>query len=65
MLFSCNIDMDNAAFAEDPHAELSKVVEKLASEVNYFRYNDFTINITDYGGKQIGFWTIIGDNNND
>ena len=65
MLFSCNIDMDNDAFAKDPHAELSKVIKKISSEVDGFRYNDYCKNVSDYNGNKIGFWMIIGDNNND
>ena len=72
MQFKCKIDMDNDAFAnggglclEDQHFELSRIIKKIASEVNEFVYSERTKTIRDINGNKIGTWEIKGDNNND
>ena len=36
MRFECNINMDNDAFAQDPHFELSRIIRKISKQVDEF-----------------------------
>jgi len=58
MIFKCEIDMDNDAFAHDPHLELYRVIKKIANEVNQFVCDERHKAIWDYNGNKIGSWTI-------
>ena len=53
--------MDNAAFAHDPHYELSRIIKRIASEVNEFAYSERTKTIWDINGNKIGTWEIKGE----
>ncbi len=50
--------MDNDAFADDQHFELSRIIKKIASEVNEFAYSERTKTIRDTNGNKIGTWEI-------
>jgi len=65
MRFKCDINMDNDAFAHDPHYELSKLIKTIANDVDDFVCVERTKTIRDSNGNKIGTWKIIGDNNND
>ena len=58
MKFKCEIDMDNDAFAHDPHAELSKIIKQISKQVGEFVYEERTKAIWDTNGNKIGSWTI-------
>ncbi len=57
--------MDNAAFAHDPHYELSKLIKTIAHDVDDFVCVERTKTIRDTNGNKIGTWKIIGDNDNE
>lgn len=60
MKFECKIDMDNDAFVHDPHFELSKIIKKVAREVDCFAYSQAqSKTIWDSNGNRIGIWKII------
>ena len=59
MKFECNIDMDNDAFVEAKHFELSNILKRIASEVDEFECVERTKAIWDYNGNKIGTWKII------
>ena len=61
MKFDCIINMDNDAFAHDPHFELSKIIKKIAKEVDEFVCSERTKTIWDNNGNKIGTWEIIGE----
>ena len=61
MKFDCIINMDNAAFAHDPHYELSRIIKRIASEVNEFAYSERTKTIWDINGNKIGKWETKGE----
>tara|TARA_R110002072_G_scaffold275984_1_gene437169 strand:- start:3 stop:188 length:186 start_codon:yes stop_codon:yes gene_type:complete len=61
MKFDCIINMDNDAFADDQHFELSRIIKKIASEVNEFAYSERTKTIWDINGNKIGTWEIKGE----
>ena len=63
MQFKCKIDMDNDAFAHDPHLELANIIKQISKEVDEFVCVERTKTIRDYNGNKVGEWTI-GDNNN-
>ena len=58
MQFKCEIEMDNDAFAEDPHFELSKIMRKISKQVDEFVCEGRTKTIWDSNGNRIGSWTI-------
>ena len=58
MKFDCIINMDNAAFADDQHFELSKIIKRIAREVDEFAYSERTKTIWDTNGNKIGTWEI-------
>ena len=58
MKFDCIINMDNDAFADDQHFELSKIIKKIAREVDEFAYSERTKTIRDANGNKIGTWEI-------
>ena len=61
MKFDCIINMDNDAFAHDPHFELSKIIKKIAKEVDEFVCSERTKTIWDISGNRIGTWEIKGE----
>jgi len=62
MRFKCEIDMDNAAFAHDPHLfdELANIIKQISKDVDAFVYVERTKTIRDYNGNKVGEWTIGG-----
>ena len=50
--------MDNDAFADDQHFELSKIIKRIAREVDEFAYSERTKTIWDTNGNKIGPWEI-------
>ena len=58
MQFKCEIDMDNDAFAEDPHVELSRALNKIAREVYEFECSERYKAIWDANGNKVGYWKI-------
>ena len=63
MRFKCEINMDNDAFAHDPHLELANIIKQISKDVDDFVCVERTKTIRDYNGNKVGEWTI-GDNNN-
>ena len=61
MKFECEINMDNDAFAQDPHYELSKIIKKIAKEVDEFVCSERTKTVWDISGNRIGTWKIVGE----
>ena len=61
MKFECEINMDNDAFAQDPHYELSKIIKKIAKEVDEFVCSERTKTVWDISGNRIGTWEIKGE----
>ena len=61
MRFKCEIEMDNDAFAEDPHFELSKIMRKISKQVDEFVCEGRTKTIWDSNGNRIGTWEIKGE----
>ena len=57
--------MDNDAFAEDPHFELSKIIEKISNQVDEWACEERTKAIWDSNGGKVGTWKIKGDNDNE
>ena len=64
MQFKCKIDMDNDAFAHDPHLELANIIKQISKDVDDFVCVERTKTIRDYNGNKVGEWTIGEDNNN-
>ena len=60
MQFKCEINMDNDSFGDDPHEELSKIIENISNEVDAWACAERTKTIRDYNGNKIGTWKIIG-----
>ena len=58
MKFECNINMDNDAFAHDPHFALSQIIKKIAKEVDEFVCEERTKTIWDSNGNKVGTWEI-------
>ena len=58
MKFDCIINMDNDAFSDDQHFELSKIIKRIAREVDEFAYSERTKTIWDTNGNKIGTWEI-------
>ena len=50
--------MDNNAFAQDSHDELSKIIKQISKQVGEFVYEERTKAIWDTNGNKIGSWTI-------
>tara|TARA_S200002703_G_C3590458_1_gene181351 strand:+ start:321 stop:512 length:192 start_codon:yes stop_codon:yes gene_type:complete len=59
MKFECNIDIDNDVFVDDLHFELSKIIKKVAKEVDFFACLERSKTIWDRNGNRIGIWKII------
>jgi hypothetical protein len=56
--------MDNDAFKPfdpDLNFELSKIIKRIAKEVNEIECIERTKTIWDINGNKIGYWKIIGD----
>ena len=61
MKFECNINMDNDAFAQEPHLELCRALREIAHNV---RDNDDVVRsatVRDINGNRIGTWKIKGE----
>mgnify|MGYP003154203423 FL=1 len=58
MKFDCIINMDNDAFANDKHLELSRILNKIAREFYEFECIERTKTIWDTNGNKIGTWEI-------
>jgi len=56
MKFDCIINMDNDAFANDKHLELSRILNKIAREFYEFECIERTKTIRDTNGNKIGTW---------
>lgn len=55
MKFKCEIDMNNAAFEDNPSVELSRILRSIAVEVEC----DYTSgNILDFNGNKVGKFSI-------
>ena len=67
MKFRCEIEMDNAAFSDDPLMELSKLLSNLLfkfekEEGLYPKPNQLKEGIfRDYNGNKVGSYTIEGE----
>lgn len=55
MKFSLTIDMDNAAFADDPHYSLIRIIDTLRSQLVAARDNGACMDIN---GNRVGAWEI-------
>jgi len=58
MIFDCIINMDNDAFANDQHLELSRILNKIARDFYEFECVERTKTIWDTNGNKIGTWEI-------
>jgi len=58
MKFDCIINMDNDAFANDQHLELSRILNKIARDFYEFECVERTKTIWDTNGNKIGTWEI-------
>lgn len=56
MIFKCEIDTENDAFVHDPHYELSKIIKKIARDIDDFVFIERTKIIRDINGNKIGSW---------
>jgi len=59
MKFECQIDMDNDAFAQDPHLELACILKKIANDIRDIDDTDFFKKISDTNGNKVGVLKII------
>ena len=58
MQFKCEIDTENDAFAHDPHYELSKIIKKIAIDIDDFVCIERTKIVRDTNGNKIGSWSF-------
>jgi len=58
MQFKCEINMDNDAFAEDPHVELSRIIKHISNGVYEFECSERYKAIWDDNGNKVGYWKI-------
>lgn len=63
MKFKCEIELDNDAFVgygyiREQHGELSKVIKKIAKEVDEFVTTERTKTVWDSNGNRVGAWAI-------
>jgi len=56
VIFKCEIDTENDAFAYDPHYELSKTIKKIARDIDDIVCIERTKTIRDTNGNKIGTW---------
>ena len=56
MIFKCEIDTENDAFVHDPHYELSKIIKKIAKDIDDFVFIERTKIVRDTNGNKIGSW---------
>lgn len=59
MKATLTISMDNAAFGDDPAAELARILRDLADRVE--RVNPENISVRDANGNKVGELTITDD----
>ena len=60
MKFECEINMDNDAFVEAKHFELSNILKHIANDVQD-REDKRSAIIRDTNGGKVGTWKIIGE----
>lgn len=58
MKFTCEINMDNAAFEDDPDAQLSWVLQGIRAAV---LRGERESGVVDYNGNTVGSWSIRGE----
>ena len=61
MKFECEINMDNDAFVEAKHFELSNILKHIANDVQDREDNIHAATIKDTNGGKVGTWKIIGE----
>ena len=61
MKFECEINMDNDAFVEAKHFELSNILKHIANDVQDREDNIRAATIRDTNGGKVGTWKIIGE----
>ena len=61
MKFECEINMDNDAFVEAKHFELSNILKHIANDVQDREDNIRAAIIRDTNGGKVGTWKIIGE----
>ena len=59
MKFECNINMDNDAFVDTKHFELSNILKSIANNVQDREDNIRSQIIRDTNGNKIGNWKIV------
>ena len=50
--------MDNDAFAQDPHVELSRIIKHISNQVYEFECSERYKAIWDDNGNKVGYWKI-------
>ena len=59
MRFTCNFDMDNDAFTDDPQQEVARILRKIASQVKSSYFITLGVfDILDAKRNEIGNWCI-------
>lgn len=53
--FTLSVDLSNAAFDEDPHAELGRLLKEASRRV---AQGDTAGSMRDYNGNHVGTWKI-------
>ena len=61
MRFECEINMDNDAFAEDPHLELCHILKIIANDIRDIDDTDCVSTVRDINGGKVGTWKIKGE----
>ena len=56
MRFTCEIDMDNAAFDDTPATELARILEAIAERARDDGQTEDRVH--DYNGNTVGQWEI-------
>ena len=57
--FKCQMDMDNDAFAQDPHIELACILKKIANDMRGIDDTDLHKSIKDTNGNKVGELRIV------
>jgi hypothetical protein len=58
MKFTCEIEMDNAAFEDAPATELARIMRKI---VDYVKQGSEGDDLRDINGNKVGRFAIMGD----
>jgi len=61
MKFDCIINMDNDAFAQDPHLELCHILKVIANNIRDIDDTDCVSYVRDINGNKVGTWEIKGE----